>query len=147
MATVSASATIPRALPEVWSLYFDAERWAAWVDQFAAVVRLDPTYPASGAELVWRSGRAGRGEVRERVLEHEPRVRHRIEFADPASGGQLTSVFEAAEGGTAVTLTMAYDLVSEGLFAKLSDLLFVRAQMKSSLARSLEGLRAEASSQ
>jgi uncharacterized protein YndB with AHSA1/START domain len=145
MATVSATITVDRPPEAVWELYFDPQRWAAWVDQFSSLVSLGPAYPSAGAQLVWRSGTAGRGEVREQVLEHDPPRRHRIEFSDPASRGELTTTFAGDGDSTSVTLEMAYELASTGVFARVSDLLFVRSQMKSSLARSLEGLRAEAS--
>jgi ligand-binding SRPBCC domain-containing protein len=144
MAAVSVTAPIAAPLAEVWDLYFDPQRWRAWVDQFAAVVDVDPNYPAAGSELVWRSGPAGRGEVREEVLVHEQLARHRIRFSDPASTGELTTTFAGEGGETTVTLEMSYELVSSGLFAKISDALFVRSQMRSSLARTLAVLKAEA---
>jgi len=144
MATVSDSATVAAPLESVWGLYFDPDRWGAWVDQFAAVVSLDGGYPATGGTLAWRSGSAGRGEVSERVLEHDPRRRHRIEFSDPECSGELVTTFAEAGGATTVTLEMAYELVAGGLFARVSDALFVRSQMRASLSRTLEGLRAEA---
>ncbi len=84
--------------------------------------------------------------VRERVLEHDPMRRHRIEFSDPESHGELTTTFSEAAGRTTVTLEMAYELVSAGFFSRVSDVLFVRSQMRASLTRSLEGLRLEAES-
>ena len=90
MAKVEASVEIPAALAEVWDLYFDRDRWPAWVDGFAAVVSA-AGYPKPGGELVWRSTAAGRGQVRERVLDHEPRSLHRIEYEDPESRGRLAT--------------------------------------------------------
>jgi polyketide cyclase/dehydrase/lipid transport protein len=143
MTPVSASIAVPAALPQVWDLYFDRDRWAGWVDQFAAIVRVDPAYPAAGSELVWRSGAAGRGEVAERVLTHERQHSHRIEFSDPSARGNLSTTFAAIDEGTEVTLELDYELEASGPFARLSDVLFVRSQMRGSLARSLRGLRTE----
>ncbi len=144
MATVSETVSIAAPLGEVWDLYFDSRRWPAWVDQFAAIVTMDAAYPAAGTSLVWRSGGAGRGEVRERILEHDPQRRHRIEFSDPACRGELVSTFTPTDEGTSVNLEMSYELVSGGILSKVSDALFVRSQMKGSLGRTLVGLRAEA---
>jgi Polyketide cyclase / dehydrase and lipid transport len=142
MATVSSSASIAAPRAEVWRLYFDETSWPAWVDQFAAVVSA-VGYPEVGGELVWRSGRAGRGEVREKVLEHVPESRHAIKFTDPSVEGRLVSRFEEEGAATKVSLELTYELISGGLFAAVSDLLFVRSQMRESLARSLAGLRLE----
>jgi uncharacterized membrane protein len=144
MATVSATIVVDAPVDDVWALYFDAQRWAGWVDQFSSVVSADPGYPSAGAGLVWRSGTAGRGEVREQVLEHDPPRRHRVEFSDPASRGELTTTFAKEGEATSVTQELAYELASSGVFARVSDALFVRSQMKNSLARSLAGLKAEA---
>ena len=95
MARVEATVEIAAPLADVWDLYFDRRRWAAWVDRFASVVGSEG-YPETGGELVWRSIPAGRGEVRERVLAHEPRSLHRIEFEDP---GRRASSRRASRSG------------------------------------------------
>lgn len=147
MATVEAAVEVPVPLAEVWDLFFDRDRWPAWVDGFAAVVRADG-YPEAGGELVWRSTAAGRGQVRERVLEHEPRSLHRIEYEDPESGGRLETTFEMlpADDGrlTKVSQRLTYRLEGGGLLAPITDFLFIRTQMRRSLERSLGALRLEA---
>jgi uncharacterized protein YndB with AHSA1/START domain len=146
MATVEAAVEIAAAPAEVWALYFDADRWPSWVDGFAAVVSADG-YPEAGGGLIWRSSAAGRGEVRERVLEHEPRTLHRIAWEDPESSGTLVTRFEIVPGGdrvTRVTQRLDYGLSGGGPLARLTDLLFIRTQMRRSLERSLGALRLEA---
>ena len=147
MAKVEAAVEIEAPLAEVWDLYFDRARWPAWVDGFAAVVSADG-YPQRGAELIWRSTAAGRGQVRERVLAHEPRSLHRIEFEDPESRGRLETEFAMLPAGegrlTAVTQRLAYKLTGGGVLAPITDLLFIRTQMRRSLERSLAALRLEA---
>lgn len=142
MATVSSSATIAAPRADVWRVYFDERAWPDWVDQFHAVVSA-VGYPEVGGELVWRSGSAGRGEVQEQVIEHAPESRHAIRFTDPSVEGRLVTTFEDSGDGTAVALELTYELRSRGVFAAISDVLFVRAQMRASLARSLAGLRVE----
>ena len=142
MATVSSAATIAAPRADVWRLYFDPGSWPAWVDQFASVVSA-VGYPEVGGELVWRSGKAGRGEVREQVIEHAPETRHAVRFADPNAEGRLVTDFAEEGGATTVSLELTYELVSGGLFAAVSDVLFVRSQMRGSLARSLANLRLE----
>ncbi len=150
MSRVEAQVEIEAPLAEVWELYFDAARWAAWVDGFAAVVS-STGYPDAGGTLTWRSTPAGRGEVRERVIAHEPRSLHRSEYSDPGSKGALEVGFEmlpaaAAETGrrTRVTQRLDYRVTSGGPLAPVTDFLFIRAQMRRSLERSLADLRLEA---
>jgi uncharacterized protein YndB with AHSA1/START domain len=142
MATVAAELEITAHPAAVWDLYFDPERWPDWVDQFASVVELDG-YPEVGGTLRWRSGRAGRGEVTEKVVEHVPRVRHRIEFSDPEAEGELLTVFEPIAEGTRCRQEFTYALRDAGLFARAADVFFVRSQMRASLNRSLVGLQVE----
>jgi uncharacterized protein YndB with AHSA1/START domain len=146
MATVDAGVEVPAPLADVWDLFFDAGRWPAWVDQFAAVVAADG-YPEAGGELVWRSTHAGRGQVTERVTAHEPRSLHVVEYEDPESSGKLETRFEIASGpapATRVRQRLTYRLAGGGPFAPITDFLFIRAQMRGSLERSLGALRLEA---
>jgi len=147
MATVEASVDVPAALADVWDLYFDPDRWSSWVDQFGAVAAVDG-YPEVGGELVWDSTAAGRGRVRERVVAHEPRNLHRIEYADPETEGKLETTFEMLPAGdgrlTRVTQRLAYSISSGGPLTAVTDFLFIRSQMRGSLERSLAALRAEA---
>jgi uncharacterized protein YndB with AHSA1/START domain len=142
MATVGAEVAIAADVAAVWDLYFDADSWPAWVDQFASVVSSEG-YPEAGGTLVWRSGRAGRGEVTERVVEHEPRRLHRVTFSDPEAEGELLTAFQPSGDGTGVHQEMTYELRDRGIFTRAADLFFVRSQMRASLARSLTALRAE----
>jgi uncharacterized protein YndB with AHSA1/START domain len=146
--SVEAEVEIDAPLADVWELYFDPRRWASWVDGFSAV-ESSSGYPEPGGTLVWRSTPAGRGRVSERVLAHESRELHRAAFSDPAAEGELQTRFEmlpAREGErrTRVHQTLSYSLLGGGPLRRLTDLLFVRSQMRGSLARSLDELRAEA---
>ena len=150
MSKVEAAVEIEAPLAEVWDLYFDDARWASWVDGFSAVVS-QLGYPERGGALNWRSTPAGRGEVHERVLAHEPRSLHRIEYSDPGSAGTLETAFEmlpaaSADSGrrTRVTQRLEYRVTTGGLLAPITDLLFIRGQMRGSLQRSLADLRLEA---
>jgi hypothetical protein len=142
MATVASEVEIAATAAAVWDFYFDPDGWPTWVDQFAAVVASDG-YPEPGGTLRWRSGRAGRGQVTEKVLEHQPRRLHRIAFDDPEADGELTTRFGVTESGTRVGQELTYHLRRGGVFARITDALFVRSQMRASLARSLLALRAE----
>ena len=143
MTTLTESVLVAAPLAETWEFYFRERTWPAWVDGFRTV-ESSAGYPEAGGSLVWRSGPAGRGEVRERVIEHSPRTLHRIEFADPESSGELTSRFSVeGEGRTRVELSFSYELRGGGPFAAVTDRLFVRSQVRKALQRTLDRLRHE----
>jgi uncharacterized protein YndB with AHSA1/START domain len=139
---VSATVVIDASLAEVWDHYFDPAGWPMWVDGFGHVEASDG-YPEAGGTLRWRSVSAGRGEVVERVLEHEPRRLHRIEYQDPESAGELSTRFRLGGGGTRVAQELDYRLERGGPLGWVTDRLFIRGQLQASLARSLARLKLE----
>ncbi len=143
MAKLTESALVKASLAEVWDLYFEPRSWPAWVEGFASVESSDG-YPEDGGTLVWRSNPAGRGTVNERVLEHHPRRRHRIEFTDSESSGELVTKFEIEGEATRVTLELEYSLPGSGPFAWLTERIFVRGQVARSLQRTLARFAREA---
>jgi uncharacterized membrane protein len=143
MATLTESILVEASLAEVWDFYYEPRGWPSWVDGFHSVEAAQG-YPDEGGTLVWRSTPAGRGKVSERVLEHQPRRRHRIEFSDPESRGELLTQFELEGQATRVTLTLDYRLAAGGVFAWLTERLFVRGQVTKSLQRSLLRFKHEA---
>ena len=143
MAMLTESALVEASLAETWDLYFEPRMWPAWVDGFGSV-ESSTGYPEDGGTLVWRSTAAGRGTVTERVTEHHPRRRHRIEFSDPQSTGALLTKFEIEGDATRVTLELDYSLPRAGPLAWLTDRLFVRAQVARALQRTLAAFKREA---
>jgi len=142
MSGVAASVPVRASLAEVWDYYFDPAGWPAWVDGFARV-ESDMGYPEVGGTLRWSSTPAGRGTVTERVVEHESRRLHRVEYEDPETTGQLSVTFAIEGEGTMVTQELDYRLRDRGVFAKVTDRLFIRSQMRGSLGRSLARLSLE----
>jgi uncharacterized membrane protein len=144
VASVVDSIHVATPLDAVWRLYFEPARWPAWVDGFGSVESSEG-YPERGGTLRWRSTPAGRGTVTERVVEHEPRRLHRIEFSDPESEGELATAFEAdGTGGTRVSQEIVYRVRDAGVLTRLTDPIFIRPQVARSVRRSLERLRTEA---
>ncbi len=143
MAQVEATMPVPVPAAEVWELYFDQERWPTWVDGFGGVDSSEG-YPGLGGTLRWHSNPAGRGTVEEKVIVHEPRQLHRVEFRDQYSEGQLAVRFAIRGNSTSVTQTYTYKLTQGGLLTPVTDVLFIRPQLRRSLVRSLERLRREA---
>ena len=144
MPSVSQSVLVEASLAEVWDRYFDERGWRSWVDGFEAPIEISPEYPEIGGTLRWRSIPAGRGEVRERVLEHEHRRRHAIAFSDPAMEGTLTTTFAIEGAGTRVAQTLDYRLLDRGPIARIGGVFFVKAQVRASMERTLAALRREA---
>jgi hypothetical protein len=142
MSKVSESVVIDASLAEVWDHYFDPRGWPAWVDGFGRV-EASAGYPEAGGSLRWRSIPAGRGEVTEHVLEHEPRRLHRVAFRDPESAGELVTRCEIAGESTLVVQELDYRLRRRGPLAWLTDRLFIRSQLRGSLARTLARLKLE----
>jgi Polyketide cyclase / dehydrase and lipid transport len=142
VSNVSESVAVAASLAEVWDYYFEPQGWTAWVDGFGRV-EASAGYPEAGGSLRWRSVPAGRGEVTEHVLQHEPRRLHRVAFRDPQSAGELVTRFEIAGEGTLVTQELEYRLRRRGPFTWLTDRLFIRSQMRGSVARTLAHLRLE----
>ena len=143
MAMLTESLLVEASLAETWAYYFEPRGWVAWVDGFAGV-ESSAGFPQEGSTLVWHSTPAGRGTVSERVLEHQPRRLHRIEFSDPASRGRQLTRFEVEGEATRVTLELDYELVSGGAFAAVTERLFVRSQVRKALQRTLLRFKHEA---
>jgi hypothetical protein len=142
VSAVSESVLVEASLAEAWDYYFNADGWAAWVDGFGRV-EASSGYPDAGGSLRWASIPAGRGEVTERVLEHLPRRLHRVAFEDPTSSGELRVSFAIEGRGTRITQALEYRLRRRGPLARLTDLLFVRSQVRGSMRRSLERFKVE----
>jgi uncharacterized protein YndB with AHSA1/START domain len=143
MAKVAEEILIEATLAEVWDAYFEPGRWPSWVDGFQAVVSSEG-YPEEGGTLRWRSNPSGRGTVSERVLEHEPRHRHRVAFSDDASQGELLTTFTMQRQSVLVRQELSYELKEEKPLHRLTDRFFVRPRLRESLSRSLKRLGAEA---
>ena len=146
-AEVVAELEVGAPVADAWDLYFDADRWRSWVDQFARVLSSDG-YPEVGGTLVWESNSAGRGRVAERVLAHEDRRLHVVSFEDPTTTGTLEVRFEMVASGDADRTTrvgqkLIYELRDNGIVGKMTDRLFIRSQMRQSLQRSLTDFRSE----
>jgi hypothetical protein len=143
MGTVADSVLVQASLAETWDHYFDETGWRGWVEGFEGIVSAEG-YPETDGTLRWRSNPAGRGEVTERVIEHEPRRLHRVEFADPQAEGELTTTFAIEGEGTRVTQELEYELRSRAALGRwLTDRLFVGGQVRGSVQRSLALFKAE----
>jgi len=135
MRRVQASVTVPGRAQEAEALWLDRSRWAAWIDGFAHVERIDPEWPAPGSRLRWTSGPRGRGLVEERVLAHEPGRRLELAVEDEQLQGTQRTTFHPGTDEVRVTLELEYELKERRL--PLVDLFFVRRALQDALRRTL----------
>lgn len=140
MPRVEEAVVVAASIAETWNGYLDPRGWSTWVDAFQGVVANDG-YPQQGGKLTWRSTPAGRGEVTEEVLAHEPRRLHHVAFSDPTMSGELVTRFEGEGSGTKVSQSLEYRLAERGPFAVLGAF-FVKSQIARSLDRTLGDLKA-----
>lgn len=143
MAVVEESVLVGASLAETWDAYFDPRGWGVWVDSFQSTLGAEG-YPEADGTLRWRSVKAGRGDVTERVVEHEERRRHRVEFEDPSMTGQMLTTFVIEGEGTRVAIEFEYSLVERGFFALMAQIFFVRGQVRGTIQRSLAAFKLEA---
>jgi hypothetical protein len=131
---VSVTTTVPGRVVEAEELWYDPHRWAAWIDGFGHVAKLDGEWPQVGTRLLWDSRPQGRGRVLERVVAYEPRSGQTLEVEDERLTGVQTVTFEPNGNEVRVSLSLEYSL-KEG--SRLLDLLFVRRAVRDSLNRTL----------
>jgi len=139
---VSAIIELSGSVHEAQSAWCDPGGWAQWVDQLARVVEVQGAWPDPGAVVVWESGPAGRGTVRERSAEFEPLRELTVEVDDASITGIQRVSFDPVPDGVQVTLSLDYQLKRRSPFSWLVDLLFIRRLMGASLARTLSQFRA-----
>ena len=132
---VEASVVVPGRAAEAEALWLDRTRWASWVDGFASVKSLDPTWPEPGAELRWVSRPRGRGLVAERVVEHDPGRTLAFAVEDERLNGLQRVTLTPGRDEVGVTLSLEYTLKERT--APVVDLFFVRRALRDSLRRTV----------
>lgn len=138
MSQVHAMTVVPGRIVEAEELWYDQHRWAAWVDGFGHVSKLEGDWPDAGARLIWDSPPRGRGRVQEIVSAYEPRTGQTREVEDERLRGTQTVRFESAGADEVqVTLTLDYELKERNPFTPLLDRFFIRRELTDSLRRTL----------
>ena len=137
MSRVRAAVTVPGLASEAEALWYDPQRWPAWVDGFGHVVKLDEGWPEPDARLLWDSKPGGRGRVVERVRAYEARVGQTLEVEDEKLRGSQRVAFSPSPDSVEVTLELEYELKERNALTPLTDALFIRRALRDSLKRSL----------
>jgi hypothetical protein len=134
---VQTSVVVPGRIAEAEALWFDPERWPAFVEGFSHVVSRDEAWPQDGT-IAWDSKPHGRGRVLERVTSFEARTGQTAEVEDGKLRGTQTVAFAAEGDDTRVTLSLDYRLKERNPLTPLVDALFVRRALGDSLRRTLD---------
>ncbi len=138
MGRVSVRAVFPASVHEAQRCWCEVERWPEWVDGLARVVAVEGPWPRAGASVTWQSNPAGRGLVRERVEEYEPRRRLVLAGEDDTMTALQEVSFEPLPDGVAVELSLGYTIKRRSPLTPVLDRLFVRRPMIISLSKTLE---------
>ena len=136
MGRVTASAMAPGSPADAEALWLDLDRWATFMDGFAAVSSRDPAWPAEGSKLLWRSTPHGRGNVHERVTARSAHA-YEVEFHDDKLTGRQRVEFAEHGEHTRVTLAMEYRIEEPNALTPIVDLLFVRRALRDALQRTV----------
>jgi hypothetical protein len=136
--TVRATTTVPGRVVDAEELWYDPHRWAAWIDGFGHVAKLEGDWPHAGARLLWDSRPQGRGRVSERVTEYEARAGQTLAVEDARLEGTQQVAFEPQGDEVLVSLTLEYTLKERSVITPLLDLVFIRRALRDSLQRTLE---------
>ena len=137
MPIIRATTTVPGRVFEAEELWYDPNRWAAWIDGFGHVAKLEGDWPHEGARLLWDSRPNGRGRVDERVTRYEARSGQTLAVEDQRLTGTQEVTFEAEGDQVRVSLTLEYKLKERSLFTPIIDLAFIRRAVLASLQRTL----------
>ena len=137
MPRVSATAIVPGRVVEAEELWYDPHRWAAWIDGFGHVAKLEGEWPQVGARLLWDSRPQGRGRVAERVTAYEPRAGQTLEVEDGKLTGIQAVTFEPVDDEVRVNLTLEYTLKDRSPLTPILDVVFIRRALRDSLQRTV----------
>jgi Polyketide cyclase / dehydrase and lipid transport len=138
MPRVSASVVVPGRVADAEALWYDPHRWAAWIDGFGHVAKLEGDWPHAGARLLWDSRPQGRGRVSERVTAYEARAGQTLAIEDSRMSGTQQVTFEPAGDEVHVSLSLEYTLKDRSAITPLLDLIFIRRAQRDSLRRTLQ---------
>jgi|SRR5437588_6827647 len=143
MRVVAATETYPGSVHEAEKVWYDTGLWPRFIDGLESVEEVSPNWPGVGAEVRWRSGPAGRGQVAERVVSYELLDGQEVEVQDDSIRGRQRITFEPDNDRVTVELSLSYDLRRRSPLMALVDVLFIRRAMTTSLQSTLHRFGAE----
>ena len=145
MSVTREAVTVDLPAERAFGLWTDLTRWPTFVDGFGHVDRVSGGWPDEGAQLVWRSGPAGRGLVTEKVVASEPGARFVTQvFEERMRGAQAVTFTPTDEDSTRVDIELDYQLTQGGPLKAVTDFLFIRRALTDALRRTLRRFATEA---
>jgi hypothetical protein len=132
--TITATAVVEGAAVEIEQLWHDRSRWAAWIDGFAHLSKLDDDWPQEGARRVWVTPPGGRGLISETATAYAAGAGHTLAFEDERVRGVQTLRLESDNVRTRITVTV--DLATKAPLAPARRW-WLRRQFAHALQRSL----------
>jgi hypothetical protein len=135
--SVRTSRDYPGRIAEAEELWYDLDRWAAFIDGFHHIDKREGDWPHADAVVIWQSFPGGRGRVLERVTSYTPREGQTLEVEDEKLLGTRRVRFAALEDGVRIELSLDYELKERHALTRLTDLFFIRRAMRDSLRREL----------
>jgi hypothetical protein len=133
-----ASIELPAQVSAAEALWYDTQRWPAFVDGLHHVEKVEGDWPREGARVRWRSTPDGRGLVEERVQRYEVRAGQTLDVEDPRIRGTQTITFTPRpEGGSELAIELDYRLKNMNPVAGALSGLFVRRAFNDALRRTL----------
>jgi hypothetical protein len=137
VAEVRVAQVLPGPVHQAEKCWYHTDRWPVWVDQLARVIEVRGDWPKVGSEVIWESGPAGRGRVRESVVAYEPRTGQTTEVEDDTITGRQTVKFTPSGDEVLVELSLEYKITRRDPLTPVIDLLFIRRLMAGSLRSTL----------
>jgi hypothetical protein len=137
MGSVDVCLAFPGSVHDAETLWYNTDRWVAWVDGLDGIVSVDGDWPRTGATVVWQSGPAGRGRVTERVVEYEPLEGQTVEVTDESITGRQSVRFTPDEHAVEVSLRLDYRVTKRSILTPIIDRLFIRNAVRASLRATL----------
>jgi uncharacterized membrane protein len=137
---VSVIHRVPAPLSVVEPSWYDTGRWPQWVVGLESVIGVDDGWPQRpGATVTWASNPAGRGTVRECVVEHTPGAGQRLAVTDDLIEGEQSVTFATVDERTVeVSLTLSFRRRRGGVFTAIVDVMFSRRAVTDALTHTLE---------
>ncbi len=142
MPRVSARIELPGRVYDAETCWYDTERWPEWVDGLTRVIEVRGDWPRAGSEVIWESHPAGRGTVRERVTDYEPRAGQTSDVDDDSISARQSVTFQPRDEGVELQLALQYTLKRRSPVSWVVDLVFIRRLMGASLGRTLDRFQA-----
>src|SRR3954469_3003543 len=94
---------------EVEQLWHDRTRWAAWLDGFASLQKLEGAWPQEGSRRVWVTRVGGRGIVMERATAFAAGDGQAVAFEDERVRGEQRVRFETDGVRTRITVEFSFE--------------------------------------